>query len=657
MVDKIIAKSNIANKIRNTVLSRKKGLMPLFELISNSIHSIFERAAADLMDEDEEGKVLITLIRNGKPQTLESIADNDNYPIRAIKVQDNGIGLNEANLISFTEADSDHKLNIGGKGIGRFVCLKAFKYLEISSVFREGGVFKKRSLSLKNTKQGFENYTETDTDERVYQTTCTLFDFLTEYQRHTPKRLGEIADAIITHFQLYFITNQMPHIIIYNQNGDHIDLNNRYSTSFSNKIQEQGFNIGEDYFTVYLSKSNSSQSHRLHFCAHNRSVIEEWLGKRIIDLGKKPVVFKDSSPFYYAAFIVSELLDRSVNNERTNFCFPTNEEEEEEEETEEISLSKIRRHAVNAVESLIADYLNDVQNQKVEIYRTVIDTEMPQYRAVLNRRPEQVKKLQAGLSKQNLDIELYKIETDWKADIKKQGIELIEKKKDITNLDEYQDLYESYLTGLNEIGQSELARYVTHRKAVIDLLDYLVSKESDEDKYANEDIVHSLFFPIRSTSDIIPYSKQNLWMIDERLSYHTYLASDKFFSTLKYIEVSENPDDRPDILIFSNAFAFVEEKDPPYNSITIIEFKKPERDNYIDNDDSKNPVDQVERYIEDLLNGKVTNRKGRTINITKETPFYVYIISDLTPSLVKIFIKPQMDRDITRLNLGDIMGI
>ena len=125
-------------------------------------------------------------------------------------------------------------------------------------------------------------------------------------------------------------------------------------------------------------------------------------------------------------------------------------------------------------------------------------------------------------------------------------------------------------------------------------------------------------------------------MIDERLSYHTYLASDKFFSTLKYIEVSENPDDRPDILIFSNAFAFVEEKDPPYNSITIIEFKKPERDNYIDNDDSKNPVDQVERYIEDLLNGKVTNRKGRTINITKETPFYVYIISDLTPSLVKI---------------------
>lgn len=59
--EKIIAKSNIANKIRNTSLSRKQGLMPLFELISNSIHSIFERRKAHLLDDDESGKILITL--------------------------------------------------------------------------------------------------------------------------------------------------------------------------------------------------------------------------------------------------------------------------------------------------------------------------------------------------------------------------------------------------------------------------------------------------------------------------------------------------------------------------------------------------------------------------------------------------------------------
>ena len=46
---------NVANKIRNTSLSKKQGLMPLFELLSNSIHSIKERKKAGLMREDENG--------------------------------------------------------------------------------------------------------------------------------------------------------------------------------------------------------------------------------------------------------------------------------------------------------------------------------------------------------------------------------------------------------------------------------------------------------------------------------------------------------------------------------------------------------------------------------------------------------------------------
>lgn len=119
---------------------------------------------------------------------------------------------------------------------------------------------------------------------------------------------------------------------------------------------------------------------------------------------------------------------------------------------------------------------------------------MPQYRAVLNRKTEEIKKLQAGLSIHNLDIELYKIESNWKIDVKRKGTELIEKKKDITNLDEYNQLYAEYLTELNDVGMSELARYVIHRKSIIDLLDLLISKEGEEDKYANEELVHSLFF-------------------------------------------------------------------------------------------------------------------------------------------------------------------
>ena len=62
-----MATINVANKIRNTSLSKYQGLMPLYELISNSIHAIDERKKAGLLDEGDEGKIIVTIIRNGDP--------------------------------------------------------------------------------------------------------------------------------------------------------------------------------------------------------------------------------------------------------------------------------------------------------------------------------------------------------------------------------------------------------------------------------------------------------------------------------------------------------------------------------------------------------------------------------------------------------------
>lgn len=628
------ATTNVANKIRNTTLSKYQGLMPLFELISNSIHSIEERKKAGLMEADDKGEIIIKLIRDGDPEVQSTLKNNDDYPIKSIVVEDNGIGMNDENLKSFIEADTDHKLSIGGKGLGRFVCLKAFKWLSVESIYKEGDFFKRRSINLKNTRVGFEGFNEITSDNEVFRTICTLHDFIEQYQKFTPKPLSEIAARIITHFQLYFIRGEAPNIIVRNQNNEEINLNTRYALQFNSKVVNDVFSIGDDKFEVFLSKTNSANSHRLHFCAHNRSVIDDWLGRSIIELGKSPIRDNNGS-YYYAAFVVSRVLDECVSNERTGFTFP-DVDDEEDEKTEEITLSKIRRKAVSIIESILSDYIEQARNHKIETYKDVVNAEMPQYKVVLAHKAEKVKRLPANLNRQDLDYELYKIESDWKAEIKKKGAEIIEKRKDVTTIDEYKQLYESYLTEMNEIGQAELARYVVHRKSIIDLLDVLTSKDGLEDKYANEDLVHCVFFPIRTTSDVIPSDKQNLWLLDERLSFHSYLASDKMFSSMEGIEVSDNDDSRPDLLILNNAFAFSEDKDAPYQSISIVEFKKPERDNYVDNDDKKNPLDQVEQYVEDMLNGKVTNRKGRTIIINEKTPFYIYIVCDITNSLKKI---------------------
>lgn len=638
----ITPRSNIANKVRNTKLPTTKGLMALFEVVSNSIHAIKEAKEKNLLFDD--GKISIKIVRN--VGLLKDAGDVfvDSSPITSIIVKDNGIGLNEENFKSFLESDSDHKIQIGGKGVGRFVCLKVFEKIIIKSIFTEDNSLQERNFVYANIPQGIDSYNELQIQNGSIGTSVELCNIKAEFEKKFPRSLADIAKEIVMHFQLYFIQKNVPEIVLENDGSSTIIiLNNLFEREFINDVNDKPFNVGEETFTLYLSKSyNNVQSHKIHFCAHNRSVIDEGLYKRIIDLGRTPIKQEDDSrEFYYQAFVVGDFLDNNVDTERVGFDFPKGDddgednEEENEKQTEDITLAKIRRGAVDAIEELLSTYLNQVRTEKMEKYRPFVYNKMPQYRAILSKRENEVKKLQPNLSPEKLDIELYKIDAKWKQEVKEKGIELIDKKKDITNLEEFRNIYNSYLEDFTEVGMSELARYVVHRKSVLDLFDKLLELQRNG-KFYNEDILHSLFFPIRTYSDEVPYEKQNLWMLDERLTYHTFLASDKSFGANKNIEPAENPNDRADLIIFNDAFVFSAEKQKPFNSFTIVEFKKPQRDDY---DDTENPINQVDNYILDLLDGKVKNRAGRFINIDNSTPFYIYIVCDITPSLKRIIDK------------------
>jgi deoxyadenosine/deoxycytidine kinase len=61
-------------------------------------------------------------------------------------------------------------------------------------------------------------------------------------------------------------------------------------------------------------------------------------------------------------------------------------------------------------------------------------------------------------------------------------------------------------------------------------------------------------------------------------------------------------------------------------------------------DEKKNPIEQTERYIDNLLEGKVTGRNGRTVEVTEKTPFYIYIVCDVTPTLEKILKNREFEK-------------
>src|SRR5947207_1653499 len=97
----------------------------------------------------------------------------------------------------------------------------------------------------------------------------------------------------------------------------------------------------------------------------------------------------------------------------------------------------------------------------------------------------------------------------------------------------------------------------------------------------------------------------NLWVIDEKLAYHYYLASDNRLDEMQQVLASSDQT-RPDLLIFSLAAAFAD-SDYPYSSVVVIEFKRPGRAGY---KEDENPIDQVYDYIRQIKAGAV-DRHGR----------------------------------------------
>lgn len=202
-------------------------------------------------------------------------------------------------------------------------------------------------------------------------------------------------------------------------------------------------------------------------------------------------------------------------------------------------------------------------------------------------------------------------------------------------------VFNEYLREVNDLNMSKLADYVVQRRVVLDFLEASI-RLLPTGNYAAEDQIHQIVCPMRTTSDDVPIDQMNLWVLDDRLAYHHYLASDrKIKNADKTINVNSN--ERPDVILFNHLCAFA---DKAFGSIVILEFKKPMRDNYTE---EENPVSQVVRYVRRIRNKEELDKNGRPISVHENTPFFAYVICDLTPKLRQYL----QDEDYKMLPDGD----
>ena len=206
----------------------------------------------------------------------------------------------------------------------------------------------------------------------------------------------------------------------------------------------------------------------------------------------------------------------------------------------------------------------------------------------------------------------------------------------ITDYEAYHKEFTEFLDNYNELGVSALAQYVQHRRIILDFLERAIKLPENKKNFPLEKVVHHLVFPMQHTSEEIPSSEQNLWMIDERLTFHSFISSDKRNKTLSVLESKDNQ--RGDIVIFDESIIFSgarPDEGHPLSSIVVIEFKQPGRNKYTADE---NPVLQAAKVITAIREGKYRHN-GRAIPIANsEIPALIFVIADLTPKLRQVLI-------------------
>lgn len=615
-------KVDLVGRINKYKLTKNEILLPLYEAVVNSFQSIEELGNA------RNTEIRIKVIRDTQQEVLENKDKGESYPVIGFIIKDNGAGFNSKNYNSFITSDSTYKKDKGGKGIGRFSWLRTFENIGITSIYEEEGKREKLDFSfILDNSDPIKDKVLTITEEELL-TTIKLENIKSEYYDKIPHELDKIGMKIIEHCLAYFIQPNSPRVVI-EDNFDSIDLKKKFTESLSIDIDKEQFEIKGKQFDIQHIKLFESEGNknRIHYCANMREVKTDSLNEIIPELKGK--IKEGNRNFLYSAYISSSLLDDIVNDERTEFNYNLLEPNLLQQES--ITKKEIESKAVELVKKYLNNYIEPIKKEKKEFIQSYIKKKKPQYRSLLKYKQDEIENIKCNLKDVELELELFKIHQKFQYEVKKQGEEFLNQNKieNIKDVNEYKDKYMEYIEKENEIGKSTLAEYIIHRKIIIDLLEKSLNV-NENNKYELESYVHNLIFPMKTVSDDVDYESHNLWLIDERLSYHYYLASD--IKMKKIEEVNVNNDDRPDILVIDNAIVLSNEENKPFNALTMIEFKRPMRNDYTD---EENPITQVFKYTRDIRKGISKDKNGRTITISENAPFYLYIIADITSKLIE----------------------
>jgi len=627
-----MSRINIQGTIEN-IRSKSNVYTPVIESIVNSIHAIRKKKI-------DNGKIEITLYRDNVIQFENAKAD-----VRSIHIRDNGIGFNQDNRDSFDTFYSEFKKEeFGGKGFGRFMFVKYFGDVTVESVHRN----EEDDLKYRYFRFGREFdiiVDERNEDTGAIDTYSVIKLENLKKNQYFDKQIDTISRRLLEKLLIFFVneTSKCPTIIVQEADSSGQIVLNDYLVG-AKEIQlfrENTFEIQPPHIDeVFLFKVKvfkvyypGSQKSRISLTGHDREVTETNLHKYISefedDFFEEEKDTQSKKNYIIKTYVLGDYLDGSVALEREGFYF----EKDMPSIYYPISQADIEQKAAEVTKGSFNEDVQTRFKKKQEYVKKYVDENAPWHKPYFNDLD--ISTLPYNPKDENIEIELQTLK------FKKEQSTRAILKEAIKNTDSNfsQENMADAISKISEIGKSDLAHYVFNRKLVLEALTNLL-KRRDDGKAELEKDIHNLIYPMGGTSNGTAYEDHNLWLLDERLVFSEFIASDKKISTKK------DALGEPDLMVFDQKRSFRNGDNEFSNPLTIFEFKRPKRTSYTDAED---PVVQIGSYLQTIRSGKYEMPEGlEPIKVNENTPVYGYVVADITDRIVEFAMRHQLTQSPDR---------
>lgn len=588
---------------------------PIVEVVVNAIQAIESAGRTD-------GEIYIRVHRDGQLEMDGGLPE-----VRSFEIRDNGIGFTDENRQSFDTLYTDLKISEGGKGFGRFTCLKYFDNVHVESVYRENVGFKQCQFSMGKDNDIIVNERVSNSTEQESWTIVNLCNL--KDGKSIDKKLSTIARNLLEKLLPYFITKDYvcPTIVLSEKDGtDSIKLNEYLGNELSAVIKEipvennifslKGTQSEEEFFVrVFKLYFPKNQKSKISLVAHKREVsgsaIQKYIPEFSEDFYDKDVSGNANRERNYIvkAYVFGRYLDQNVSLERGGFEFQM-----ENDVLHGISQVEIESRSANIAKDAVGSDIVVRQEKKKDRVQSYVDEEAPWHKGILDKID--LTGMPYKPSNEEIESLLQKEKFAQEVQIKRDVTKLLAE----SSLDNLKNNVLEIVSKISGTSKNDLIHYIALRRNILDI--FGKSLEVDETgSYASEGVVHDIIFPRKGDTDITSFDDHNLWIIDERLNFTNYVSSD--------LPLNGKNSDRPDLLVYNNRILFRGDNEAS-NPITIFEFKKPQRDDFVNPSSQEDPVQQIVRYVNNIRDGKYKTPEGRKMLVAANTPFYGYVVCDLT---------------------------